>query len=164
MNKTLIFGNSGSGKSTLAISMAKEHQLAHLDLDTLAWQATDPPKRKPLSESKQAMALFCAENEGWVIEGCYAGLLCLVAEQAEQAIFMNLPVSLCQENAKNRPWEIHKYSSQAEQDANLPMLLRWIAAYTERTDEFSYQAHASLFESLKGSKRQITKNQTSRLI
>ncbi len=162
MKKTIIFGNSGSGKSTLAKSLVKEHQLAHLDLDKLAWQATDPPSRKPLLESEQLIKQFCAENDGWVIEGCYADLLDIVADQADQAIFMNLPVLLCQENAKNRPWESHKYSSQAEQDANLPMLLEWIDAYTARTDEFSYQAHASLFQSFNGLKRQITKNVTRR--
>ena len=161
MKKVIIFGNSGSGKSTLAKQMANKHQLAHLDLDTLAWQATEPPSRKPLSESKHAIALFCAKNNGWVIEGCYVDLLQVVADQANEAVFMNLPVSLCQQNAKHRPWEPHKYSSKAEQDANLPMLLGWIEAYETRLDEFSCQAHTQLYNEFSGTKQQITKNQTT---
>ncbi len=159
MKKIIIFGNSGSGKSTLAKHMASESQLAHLDLDTLAWQVTQPPTRKPLSESKQAIQLFCKENEGWVIEGCYVDLLRLVAGQANEAVFMNLSVSKCQQNARQRPWEPHKYKTKAEQDDNLPMLLNWIAAYTERRDEFSYQAHAELYAQFSGAKREITHNQ-----
>jgi len=162
INKTIIFGNSGSGKSTLAKSMAAEHQIAHLDLDSLAWQAMDPPSRKPLAESRQTIDVFMAANEAWVIEGCYAGILQWVSEHANQAIFMNLPVSLCQQNASKRPWEPHKYSSKAAQDANLPMLLDWIAAYVTRTDEFSYQAHRRLYNQFSGTKQQIIENQTTR--
>ena len=40
MRKILIFGNSGSGKSTLAGKLCAGNGLAHLDLDTLAWQNT----------------------------------------------------------------------------------------------------------------------------
>ncbi len=161
-NKVIIFGNSGSGKSTLAKRMAVEHNLAHLDLDTLAWQATDPPTRKPISQSQKSLDVFMAKNPCWVIEGCYADLLSWVAEHAKQAIFMNLPVALCQKNAKHRPWEPHKYRSKAEQDANLPMLRDWIAAYEDRTDEFSYQAHLRLYNQFPSNqyKQQITENPT----
>ena len=161
VNKVIIFGNSGSGKSTLAKRMAMEHNLAHLDLDTLAWEATDPPTRKPISQSQKSLELFMAKNPCWVIEGCYADLLSWVAEHAKQAIFMNLPVALCQKNASDRSWEPHKYHSKAEQDANLPMLLDWIAAYEERTDEFSYQAHLRLYNQFSGNqhRQQITENQ-----
>ncbi len=158
-NKTIIFGNSGSGKSTLAKKLQAAQNASHLDLDTLAWQATDPPSRKPLAESAQAIEAFMAKHECWVIEGCYADLLQLVAEQANQAIFMNLPTALCQQNARNRPWEPHKYASKAAQDANLDMLLGWIADYEQRQDEFSYQAHQKLYNQFPKNKQQITSNQ-----
>jgi len=157
--KILIFGNSGSGKSTLAKNLQAEFKLAHLDLDTLAWLPTDPPSRAPLKQSKQIIEQFMADNELWVIEGCYADLLSFAATQAEHAVFMNLPLELCQKNAMKRPWEPHKYESKAKQDANLPMLLDWMAAYTERHDEFSYQAHTSLYNQFEGSKKEITQNQ-----
>ena len=53
MRKVLVFGNSASGKSTLAKRLATSEKLAHLDLDLLAWQATNPPTRVPLVESKR---------------------------------------------------------------------------------------------------------------
>ncbi len=37
--KVLVFGNSGSGKSTYAKALSKRHGLAHLDLDTIVWEA-----------------------------------------------------------------------------------------------------------------------------
>ena len=158
-NKVIIFGNSGSGKSTLAKKMSDQHNLSHLDLDTLAWLATEPPTRKPLADSAAIISQFITENKRWVIEGCYVDLLQLVVADAEHAIFMNLPVSSCQENARNRPWEPHKYASKAAQDANLTMLLDWIAAYDKRTDEFSYQAHRKLYNQFSKNKQEITQNQ-----
>tara|TARA_R110002050_G_scaffold178241_1_gene311551 strand:+ start:118 stop:372 length:255 start_codon:yes stop_codon:yes gene_type:complete len=77
---------------------------------------------------------------------CYADLLELAKPFASEAIFMNLPVHLCQENARNRSWEPQKYESKKAQDDNLPMLLDWIAGYMERDDSLSYSAHNALFE------------------
>ncbi|TDR23741.1 AAA family ATPase [Marinicella litoralis] len=156
--KIIVFGNSGSGKSTLAKTLQKQHQLAHLDLDTLAWQTTEPPSRKPLSESQAAINQFMADNEAWVIEGCYGDLLAWVSPQASHAVFMNLPVDLCQQNARSRPWEPHKYPSKAKQDANLPMLLDWIAQYTKRDDDFSFSQHQALFQQFTGSKLMMVEN------
>ncbi|MDH5592723.1 MAG: shikimate kinase, partial [Gammaproteobacteria bacterium] len=42
MRKVVILGNLGSGQSTLASSIAERENLAHLDLDTLAWLPTNP--------------------------------------------------------------------------------------------------------------------------
>lgn len=106
--RNLIFGNSGAGKSTLAKAIAREAGLAHLDLDTLAWEPVMPPQRKSLAESARLIKDFTTANESWVIEGCYADLLELLAEVADKIIFMNLAVELCQANARARPWEPHK--------------------------------------------------------
>jgi len=69
-------------------------------------------------------------------------------------------VTLCQANARQRPWEPHKYASQAKQDANLPMLLQWIADYEQRTDVFSKSAHQALYNDFSKSKQIITQNQS----
>jgi transcriptional regulator with AAA-type ATPase domain len=37
--KVLVYGNSGSGKSTYARALAAQHGLAHLDLDSIFWEA-----------------------------------------------------------------------------------------------------------------------------
>lgn len=158
-HRYIIFGNSGSGKSTLARKLKQQLDLAHLDLDTLAWLPTNPPSRKPLAESEQAISEFINAHKNWVIEGCYSDLLAYAADYANQAIFMNLPVALCQNNARNRPWEPHKYDSKASQDANLEMLLNWISDYPNRDDEFSLQAHLSLYNQFPHTKKMIIKNE-----
>lgn len=155
MTKVLIFGNSGSGKSTLAKQLSKNNHLAHLDLDTIAWQpvsAEKPPTRRSIAASKKEIDKFVNDNKGWVIEGCYADLLELLISEVDEMIFLNLSVEACIKNAKNRPWEPHKYESKVAQDANLPMLIEWIAQYDSRVDNFSKLAHQRLFDAFKGKK------------
>lgn len=158
MPRVLIFGNSGSGKSTRARALAESGGLAHLDLDVLAWLPAQPPQRRPLDECRQRIAEFTAENDSWVIEGCYADLLKLAEPLTDQMIFMNLDTGQCTANARNRPWEPHKYESRAAQDENLPMLLEWIADYPNRTDDCSLAAHERLFDEFAGPKVRITDN------
>lgn len=166
MAKTVIFGNSGSGKSTLAKQLADENRdgangaVAHLDLDTIAWLPSSPPTRMPLSQSTKLINAFLDSNNNWVIEGCYADLLALVMPNADEVIFLNLPVEKCIENAKGRPWEPHKYESLEAQNANLAMLLDWILQYEERSDTFSKQAHETLYNGFEGQKVMHVSNQT----
>ena len=157
-NKILIFGNSGSGKSTLATRLAAADNLAHLDLDVLAWKPTLPPEREALSVSGEKIDVFVQQNDSWVIEGCYTDLLQWAAPFADEIIYLNLPVALCTANAQNRPWESHKYASKAEQDKNLPMLLRWIEEYESRDDVFSAKAHRRFYQQFQGKKSMITEN------
>ena len=146
MRKVLIFGNSGSGKSTLAKKLCESEGLSHLDLDTLAWEQSLPPERKPVIESKLEINKFMESNNAWVIEGCYTDLLECALEQASEIIYMNLAVELCIKNAKASPWEPHKYESKQAQDANLEMLIDWISDYATRSDTFSKAEHSRLFE------------------
>jgi len=158
MKKIIIFGNSGSGKSTLA----KKYQaagLAHLDLDTIAWDMNPGPVRKPISESAEAIQEFVDNNAAWVIEGCYADLLEIAAEHATEVVFMNLDVELCIANARSRPWEPHKYDSKETQDKNLAMLIDWIRQYPDRTDAFSKAAHEKLYADFKGNKKMYVANE-----
>jgi len=156
--RVLVFGNSGSGKSTLARRLADEGDLAHLDLDTLAWLPESPPRRAPLGESAERIRSFIDGHAGWVIEGCYTDLLELAAPFASRAVFLNLDVEQCVANARKRPWEPHKYASKAAQEANLDMLVGWIRDYVERDDVFSYRAHRDFYERFPGEKRMYTGN------
>ena len=158
LSKIVIFGNSGSGKSTLAKHLAVEGQLAHLDLDTIAWKKAEVIERESLLVSSQVINTFLTEHNHWVIEGCYADLLEIVMAEADKVIFLNLPVATCIENAKNRPWEAHKYKSKAAQDKNLAMLIDWISHYTTREDTFSKTAHKKLFDTFKGDKVMYVSN------
>jgi adenylate kinase family enzyme len=158
MRKILIFGNSGSGKSTLAKKLCAAEKLAHLDLDTLAWQPTNPPIRNPLTESEKNITEFIKLHCGWVIEGCYTELLDMAAPQSNEIVFMNLPIEICIANAKSRPWEPHKYESMEAQNKNLEMLIGWVSQYSERSDSFSAAAHQGLYENYTGKKTMVTSN------
>lgn len=164
MSKILIFGNSGSGKSSLAKKISTKQSIAHLDLDTIAWQATTPPTRTSIANSQTQINDFMDVNESWVIEGCYADLLSLVINSASEVLFLNLPVELCVVNAKNRPWEPHKYKSKAAQDENLLMLIQWIKEYPNRNDCLSEIAHKELYNSFNGKKFMYTSNTESNVI
>ena len=158
--KILIFGNSGSGKSTLAKRLSLQDGLAHLDLDTLAWQpydpASGPPQRRSLTESEATLNAFVEQHTDWVIEGCYADLLGLLVNQTSDMIFLNLPVEDCIANAEQRPWEPHKYPSKDAQDANLGMLKDWIRQYETRSDTFSLAAHKTLYNAFSGRKQMFS--------
>ena len=161
LRKILIFGNSGSGKSTLAKRLCEMEGLKHLDLDVLAWQQTIPPKRKPLEESSREINTFIDSCDGWVIEGCYTDLLEVAVPHSNEMIFLNLPISVCISNAKNRPWEPHKYDSKEAQDANLEMLVDWISEYETRVDTFSRKSHLALYQAFGGVKTMYTDNNRS---
>lgn len=158
VKRIIIFGNSASGKSSLAKLLAEQHQLSHLDLDTLAWlPITDQspmPQRQCVDVSVSEIDRFIEQNNQWVIEGCYSDLLIHTLEKCSEVIFLNLPIERCISNAKNRPWEAHKYKTKADQDNNLPMLLDWITQYESRTDSFSKAAHLKLYDEFLGNKSQ----------
>jgi hypothetical protein len=102
---------------------------------------------------------FIDSNEGWVIEGCYVDLLEIAAPFSSEIVFMNLPVALCVENARKRPWEPHKYESKQAQDQNLNMLVNWISQYEDRTDTLSKVAHTRFYNDYSGRKTMITANE-----
>lgn len=66
-----------------------KYGIAHLDLDTLAWMNTTPPKRKSIEESGISIKTFLDENNKWVIEGCYSYLLSIVIKHTNKLIFLN---------------------------------------------------------------------------
>ena len=144
--RIVVLGNSASGKSTLAQSLSVSEGLRHFDLDSIAWLPTAPPERSPLPECTRQINQLMASHSAWIIEGCYADLIEVAVPHATEMIFLNLPVNDCVANARNRPWEPHKYSSKELQDSNLEMLVDWIRAYYERDDSCSLQSHRALYE------------------
>ena len=155
--RVVVMGNSGAGKSTLAARLAEQHQLAHLDLDTLAWLPTQPPRRAPVADSVTTLTAFTDANERWVIEGCYADLLAPAAARSTLLVFLNPGVETCIAHCRARPWEPHKYPSKQAQDANLEMLIAWVRAYETRQDEFSLSSHRALFDSFAARKCELTR-------
>ncbi|HSK20392.1 MAG TPA: hypothetical protein VK912_14665 [Longimicrobiales bacterium] len=157
MYRILIFGNSGSGKSTMARDLSRRYGIAHLDLDQLAW--SEPAVRKPLTESAADIAAFTRRNQEWVAEGCYAGLLELLLEQATEVRFLNPGTDACVANCRARPWEPEKYASKEEQDSRLDFLLDWVREYVTRDDEYSMASHRALFDRFRGPKKEYAGTQ-----
>ena len=157
MARYVLLGNSGSGKSTLAARLALGASLAHLDLDTLAWDpGVRPPRRRPVADSARDVTSFMDAHDRWVIEGCYADLTALPLPRCTRLLFLNPGVEACVANARLRPWEPHKYPTREEQDANLEMLIGWIGDYQTRSDTFSFAAHRALFDGFTGEKVELT--------
>lgn len=140
--------------------IADSKVLAHLDLDTLAWELNNPTQRASINWSAKKINEFVTLHQNWVIEGCYIDLLELVSLKATEIIFMNLSIEKCIENARSRPWEQHKYKSKVDQDKNLNMLVEWIKDYKNRNDVFSYKSHVKFYESFNGKKKMIVDNKS----
>ncbi|WKZ12936.1 MAG: AAA family ATPase [Gammaproteobacteria bacterium] len=150
--KVLVFGNSGSGKSTLAEHLAHEHNLAHLDLDTIVWE----PGKVAIQRAQDAIAAsleaFLSQHDRWVIEGCYGELVQATSIHCTELVFLNPGLDTCLAHNRHRPWEQHKYASKQAQDAMLENLQAWVAGYYEREDQWSYHAHRQIFDSFAGRK------------
>lgn len=150
--KILVFGNSGSGKSTLARELAREHGLAHLDLDSIVWEPGDLAVQRSPEAISASLQTFLTGHDRWVIEGCYGELVEAASRHCTELVFLNPGLETCLERNRRRPWEPHKYESKEAQDAMLGNLLAWVAGYYERHDAWSYQAHRRIFDSFEGRK------------
>jgi adenylate kinase family enzyme len=154
VQRILIFGNSGSGKTTLARRLAGEFGLAHLDLDSLAWDA--PGVRRSPEASVRVISDFVRTHAEWVIEGCYGDLLEEVVPAATELRFLNPGVEVCVSNCRARPWEPEKHPSKEAQDGMLDFLLAWVREYETRSDEYSLARHRLIFEGFHGPKREFS--------
>jgi len=151
-----ILGNSGSGKSTLARRLATRSGAPALDLDTFAWEPGQVAVPRDPALAAADVAAFCAANEAWIIEGCYAALIRATLAHQPCLVFLEPGVETCLAHCRARPWEPHKYASKAEQEAKLAFLLDWVRAYDTRDDDLSLAAHQALFEGYAGPKRKLT--------
>lgn len=164
MSKIIIIGNSSSGKSSLALKLVQEFNLAHLDLDTIAWEAKKTPIRRRLSASLQEIINFIHNYQNWVIEGCYGDLIEKTFPYTDLFIFLNIEIETCLKNAKKRSWEAHKYDNPEAQEANLSMLESWIKNYFTRNDQYSFNYHQQLFKSFIGEKIEYKTNENEDII
>jgi adenylate kinase family enzyme len=151
-----VLGNSGSGKSTLARWLAGCAGAALLDLDTVAWQPGKIAVARSPADARADVRRFCEANHPWVVEGCYATLIAVALEFSPRLVFLNPGEAQCLANCRARPWESHKYASQAEQDERLSFLLSWVGEYYRRDGELSLAGHRSCFDHYDGLKRELT--------
>lgn len=153
-----MFGNSGAGKTTLSKKLCADGKLAHLDLDTLAFKKEPPTERRDVKESLAEVKVFLENNESWVIDGGYSDILEQIQSYANEMIYLDLSAWSCQQNARHREWEPHKYETKEAQDKNLDMLLDWILDYYSRDGAFSKLMHNKLFDNYSGTKKRVTGN------
>lgn len=153
--QVLIVGNSGSGKSWRARELTQQHQLAHLDLDTIYFVPGLIAVARPMNEVLADLRVYMTANPEWVAEGCYGDVIEAALPFCSELLFMNPGLDVCLANNGRRPWEPHKYTSKEKQDSMLPFLLDWVAKYYERGDTCSYQYHRKLFDGFNGPKREI---------
>ncbi|MBC7684233.1 MAG: shikimate kinase [Bdellovibrionales bacterium] len=157
--RVLIMGNSGSGKSWKARELAAQHQLHHLDLDTIVWVPELIAVARPRDQALADLSIFAQSNANWVIEGCYGDFVEAVLPHCTELLFMNPGKDVCLANNGKRPWEAHKYESKEKQDSMLAFLLDWVGKYYERDDTCSYSYHRRVFDGFTGDRREITGDQ-----
>lgn len=150
--KIAIVGNSGSGKSTLAKILANEDAFVTLDLDTIAWEPNQIAVPREMNAQLTDVQSFCAANDAWVIEGCYASLIAASLSFEPYLVVLDPGCEQCLANCNSRPWEAHKYASKDEQDSKLEYLLQWVRAYYTRSDDMSLTAHRNVFDTYTGPK------------
>lgn len=151
-----ILGNSGAGKSMLAARLARQHGLAHLDLDALSWEPGRVAVARDRAAARADLDAFCAAHERWVVEGCYAELVAGTLAHGPQLLFLDPGVEACVAHCHARPFEPHKFASRAEQDRHLAPLVEWVRAYDTRDGELGRAAHEALFAAWPGPRRRIT--------
>lgn len=147
-----ILGNSGSGKSTLARRLAARTGAPSLDLDTLAWVPGQVAVPRDPALAAADVAAFCSATERWIVEGCYGDLIRASLAWAPFLILLDPGEATCLAHCRARPWEPHKYTSKAEQDAKLAFLLQWVRNYYTREGDLSLAGHRALFEAYLGPK------------
>lgn len=151
--KTILLGNAGSGKSTLSRRLIAGQPAACLSLDAVAFDGG--AQRRPLRDSIADAKRFIAENDHWIIEGCYADIIGPLLEDCEELIFLNPGVDACVAHCRSRPWEPEKFGSREEQDANLANLIEWVCSYETRQDEYGLAKHRALYRAFPGEKREF---------
>jgi hypothetical protein len=112
-------------------------------------------ERRPVQDSIDDVKRWIANNDRWIIEGCYSDIIEPVLQFCDELIFLNPGVDACIAHCRSRPWEPDKFNSRREQDEHLENLLQWVRSYESRTDEYGLSRHRELYESFQGKKREL---------
>lgn len=150
--RILVLGNSGAGKTTFAGRLAAEHDLVHLDLDTVAWEPDSAAVPRAPAAVRADLDAFVARHTRWVADGCYGDLAEWLAPHATRLDWLDVGLDVCLAHHRARPWEPHKYADPAEQERRRAFLENWVRQYDQREDFFGRAWHQSVFDAFQGEK------------
>jgi adenylate kinase family enzyme len=149
--RIIIYGNSGSGKTTLARQLQRQRSLTTLDLDNVAWEP-DWGERRPLEASIADLRRFIAQQEYWIIEGCYGNLIDVALKDCTDLRFLNPGIEACVANCRSRYSDWKKHQRPEDERSPLEDLIPWVRNYEQRNDEFSLARHRAIFDRFDGQK------------
>jgi len=94
-----IIGNCGSGKSTLARKISEKFNIPHIHLDRFWFEANGHKLRKEDMEGKKKVRAYIRgkveefiKQDSWVSDGWYSRVQPLIAERADQVVFLDIPL------------------------------------------------------------------------
>lgn len=111
MQRIMILGFSGSGKSTLAAKLGEILKITPTHIDAIHWL---PNWTENSMENKIRALAPIVEQEQWIIDGSYRGLLFRERfERADTVIFLDINRFICFKNAFLRS---RKYKGRTRPD------------------------------------------------
>ena len=97
--RVTIIGNCGSGKSTLARKISEKFDIPHIHLDRFWFEANGHTLKKEDAEGKEKVRAYIRakveefiKQDSWVSDGWYSRLQPLIAERADQVVFLDIPL------------------------------------------------------------------------
>ena len=94
-----IIGHSSSGKSTLAHNISKKFNIPHLHIDRFWFESggrnvesNDKEGIRKVRAYMQEKVTDFIKQESWVSDGWYWRIQIIIAEQADQIIFLDIPL------------------------------------------------------------------------
>lgn len=98
--KIAVVGNSGAGKSTLSKKLGQTLGIDVFTIDKIYWE---PGWKIREQEEFRKLHDLWLENESWIIDGIgYWEEMALRIRESDLVIFLNVPVDVCRERAKQR--------------------------------------------------------------
>ncbi len=129
----LVLGAAGSGTTTLGRALAAHRGLAHVDLDDVLWQRTDPPYTalNPPAERARALRAALEGLPAWVISGSPGAWSDFLLPDLALVVFLQAPAPV--RIARLRQREAARFGAAIEpgqpQHARHVAFLAWAAAY-----------------------------------
>lgn len=89
LQRIVVIGTSAAGKTTLATHLARRLNLAHVELDSLHWEANWTQAALPVFRTRVAAALA---DDRWVVDGNYGKVRDLIWPRADMVVWLDYPL------------------------------------------------------------------------